>query len=193
MVNINLYRNKKEKFKLTTIIVFIAILLLPVIALRFTIETIKTLNVSEIMSRYQYSGRYIDTGNIAASINELDQQDAAIRSRTINIANETRRIEADIIYANLTSDFIREVGYQYNRFADTEKIFIDQMSIKRGSDFRINYYDVSQNLLGVHNFSRELKSAYNRYGLSIGEENVVIDFMFVDILQEQLTAKTSSF
>ncbi len=193
MVNINLYRTKKAKLKLTTILVLTIILLLPVVAIRFTIETIKTLNISEIRSRYQYSSTYIGTGDIKSSIDELDTQDTLIRSRTVKVANETKRVESDIVYANLTSDFIGELGYQYERFTGTEKVFIDEMNIKRGTDFTVNYYDVSKNLLGIHNFSRELKNAYRESGISISEKNVKIDFMLVDILQEELTAKTSSY
>jgi hypothetical protein len=169
------------------------IFLLPILALRYTIETIKNTNISEIRSKYQYASQYIEAKSIIDSINELENQDSITRNKTLKIANETERVESDIIYANLTSDFIKELGIQYDRFEKTEKIFIDSMAINRETDFSVKYYNIVQNLLGIYNFSRELKTAYKKNGLSIEENNMKIDFMLIDILQEEITAKTASY
>ena len=193
MVNINLYKQKKPKLKLTTVLVLIAILLLPVLALRLTIETIKQSNLSEIRGKYQYARSFIGTDDIEPMIQRTNSENISLVNRTNRIKNETERVKKDLIYAGLSSDFINELGIQYDRFKASEKIFIEAMKINRGKDFFLKYYNVNGKDYQNHQFSEALKKAYQTNGLSFSEKQVTIDFMLVNILQEEITAKTAKY
>lgn len=193
MVNINLYKKKKPKLKLTTVLVLIAILLLPVLALRVTIETIKQSNLAEIRGKYQYARNFIGNDDIEAMISQIKNENTKVVGKTNIIKTETERIKKDLVYAGLSTDFINELGLQYDRFKANEKIFIEKMNISRGKDFFLKYYNVNGKNLGNHRFSEELKKAYKNNGLTLTENRVTIDFMLVNILQEELTAKTAKY
>ena len=193
MVNINLYKKKKSKLKLTTMLVLIGVLLLPVLALRLTIESIKQSNLAEIRGKYQYARSFIGDDDIEAMINQIQNENNRVVIKTNSIRTETDRIKKDLVYAGLSSDFISELGAQYDRFKSTEKIFIEIMSIKRGEDFFLKYYNVNGSQMVGHKFSEGLKSAYKENGMSITEKKLTIDFMLVNILQEELTAKTAKY
>jgi len=193
LVSINLYRQKKSKLKLTTVLFLIAVLLLPVIALRITIETIKQNNLAEIRSRYQHSRKFIGDEDIKSIIKVIGNENIKTLNRTNSIKAETERIKGDLVYAGLSSDFINELGFQYSVYADTEKIFIDTITIERGKDFFLKYYDVSDEYPVEHRFAKSLKNAYKKSGVKIEEKSLKIDFMLVNILQEELTAKTSKY
>jgi hypothetical protein len=67
------------------------------------------------------------------------------------------------------------------------------MNITRGKDFFLKYYDVNGKEFGNHKFSEELKKAYKTSGLTLTTNQVNIDFMLVNILQEEITAKTAKY
>lgn len=193
MVNINLYKKKKPKLKLTTVLVLIAALLLPVIALRLTIETIKQTNLAEIKGKYQYARTYVGDDDLEVMTSRIKSENTRVISKTNTIKAETERIKKDLVYAGLSSDFINELGIQYDRYKTNEKIFIEAMNITRGKDFFLKYYDVNGKVFGNYKFSEELKKAYKRNGLSLTANQVTIDFMLVNILQEEITAKTAKY
>jgi len=193
LVNINLYKKKKPKLKLTTVLVLIAALLLPVIALRLTIETIKQTNLAEIKGKYQYARTYIGDDDLEVMNNRIKNENTRLVSKTNTIKAETGRVKKDLIYAGLSSDFINELGVQFDHYKANEKIFIEAMNITRGKDFFLKYYDVNRKEFGNHKFSEELKKAYKTIGLTLTTNQVNIDFMLVNILQEEITAKTAKY
>lgn len=193
MVNINLYKKKKSKLKLTTILVLIGVFLLPVLALRLTLETIKQNNLAEIKGKYQYARSYIDEGDIKKMINRLQSENSMIVNKTNRLRSETERIKKDIVYAGVSTDFIDELGIHYNQTKATEKVFIESIKINRGQDFSLNYFNVNSKNMKDHQFSKGLKQAYQANGLRIDEKRMMIDFMLVNILQEELTIKTAGY
>jgi len=193
LVNINLYKKKKSKLKLTTVLVLIAVLLLPVLALRLTIESIKQSNLTEIRGKYQYARSYIGDDDIEAMNNRIKNENIRVVNKTASIRAETDRIKKDLVYAGLSTDFIDELGMQFERFRSTEKIFIEAMNINRGEDFFLKYYNVNETKMANHKFSEGLKAAYINNGLALSDKRVTIDFMLVNILQEELTAKTAKY
>ncbi|MEA1883479.1 MAG: hypothetical protein U9N62_03040 [Thermotogota bacterium] len=193
MVDINLYKKKKPKLKLTTVLVLIAILLLPVLALRLTIETIKQTNLAEIKGKYQYARTYIGDDDIEVITSRIKSENTKVVSQTNTIKAEIERIKKDLVYAGLTSDFINELGIQFDRYKANEKIFLEAMNITRGKDFFLKYYNVNSKNFDNHQFSEELKKAYETNGLSLTTNQVTIDFMLVNILQEEITAKTAKY
>ncbi|HPF16982.1 MAG TPA: hypothetical protein P5107_10635 [Thermotogota bacterium] len=193
MVNINLYKKKKSKLKLTTVLFLIAILLLPVLALRVTIETIKQSKLSDIRAEYQYARSYIGTEDIEPMINRIKAENVKTVNKTAMIRVETDRIKKDLIYAGRSTAFVGEMGIQYDRYKANEKIFIESMTVKRGQDFFVKYYNVTENHQIDYGFSEGLKKAYQSSGMLITDKKVTIDFMLVNILQEELTAKTAKY
>lgn len=193
MVNINLYKQKKPKLKLTTVLVLIIILLLPVLALRLTIETIKQSNLTELRGKYQYARSFIGEDKVETIIQRLRNENTTMVNKINRINVETNQIKKDLVYAGLSSDFINELGIQYDHFKSVEKIFIEAMKITRGEDFVIKYYDANGKNLGNHRFSEELKKAYQANGLSLTTNQLTIDFLQVNILQEEITAKTAKY
>jgi hypothetical protein len=175
------------------VLVLIAALLLPVIALRLTIETIKQTNLAEIKGKYQYARTYIGDDDLEVMTSRIKSENTRVISKTNTIKAETERIKKDLVYAGLSSDFINELGIQYDRYKTNEKIFIEAMNITRGKDFFLKYYDVNGKVFGNYKFSEELKKAYKRNGLSLTANQVTIDFMLVNILQEEITAKTANY
>jgi len=193
LVNINLYKKKKSKLKLTTVLVLIAVLLLPVLALRLTIESIKQNNLAEIRGKYQYARNFIGDDDIEAMTNRIKNENIRVVNKTNTIRTETDRIKKDLVYAGLSTDFIGELGVQYDRFRSTEKIFIEAMNIKRGEDFFLKYYNVSESKMVNHKFTEGLKAAYISNGLVLSDKKMTIDFLLVKILQEELTAQTAKY
>jgi len=193
LVNINLYKQKKPKLKLLTVLFLIAVLLLPVLALRVTIETIKQSKLADIRGKYQYARSYIGEDDIEVMINRIKAENVKVVNKTAMIRTETERIKKDLIYAGLSSDFIGELGFQYDRYKVSEKIFIEAMTIKRGQDFFLKYYNVNGDHMTEYGFSESLKSAYKSNGISLTDKSVTIDFMLMNILQEELTAKTAKY
>ena len=193
MVNINLYRHKRPKFKITTILILTVILLVPVFAFRISVGNIKAKEAETIRGQSTYSSQLIDAEDLEASIDTLERENNNVLTKTGRLRKEKERIEKELVYANVSNTFIESLGEQYRRFRNVEKIFLDRMAINRGSDFTVRYYDIVENQIGTHNFTRELKNAYRQNGFSIEPDELTIDFLKVDILQTAITAKTSEY
>lgn len=193
MVNINLYKKKKPKLKLTTILVLIGVFLLPVLALRLTIENLKQTNLAEIRGKYQYARSFIGEDDITGMTNRIKSENITIVNKSNSIKTEMDSIKRDLIYAGLSTDFISELGVQYDRVKSSEKVFIESMKIIRGEDFFVKYYNVNGGQMANHKFSEGLKTAYKANGLTLTDKRMTIDFMLVNILQEELTAKTANY
>jgi len=188
-----LYKQKKSKLKITTILVLIGVFLLPVLALRLTLETMKQNNLAEIKCKYQYARSYIGEGDISSMINRINSENNMIVTKTNHLRSETERIKKDIVYAGVSTDFIEELGIHYNQTKTTEKVFIESIKINRGQDFFLKYFNVNSKNMENHQFSQGLKQAYQSNGSKIDERRMIIDFMLVNILQEELTVKTATY
>ena len=169
MVNINLYKNKKQKFKITTILFLIAILLLPVLGYRVTLMTLKNNEMQKIRATNPQSGivlRATPISDYEGSIRLLNAKDEETKTQISILQSERRNLERSLVYAMITRKFFQAIDESYQKFSREERVFIDSILIERKSKGRQRPISVLQRR------PEEYRSDHRKHAESVATDGI---------------------
>jgi len=197
LLNINLYKNKKQKLKITTILFLIVILLLPVMGYRVTLMTLKSNEMQKIRASNPQSGSVLfatPVSDYEGSILLLNAKDEETKTLISILQTERRNLERSLVYAMITRKFFRAVDDSYHKFSREERVFIDSIQIERKSKIEIDFYDIplkagSAQFLFYNDVLRNIDQIIG----NTRNQSQQMGFMELTALKTKITVDTSKY
>jgi len=197
LLNINLYKNKKQKLKITTILFLIVILLLPVLGYRVTLMTLKNNEMQKIRATNPQSGivlRATPISDYEGSIRLLNAKDEETKTQISILQSERRNLERSLVYAMITRKFFQAIDESYQKFSREERVFIDSILIERKSKIEIDFYDIplkagSAQFLFYNDVLRNIDQIIG----NTRNQSQQMGFMELSALKTKITVDTSKY
>lgn len=185
MVNINLYKKKRQKFKITTVLFLIFIFLLPVIAFRVTLWTWKNTEISTFRQRFPIASSVVpdgSLGNLSKTAVEIRQKETSLKDEIIKLQVQSKSIENDIVYSYLIGNYLESFSKSYYNIKDKDKVFLKRLNLLRNNKFEVEYYDIPYNG-NIYNFFNEFNRNLSSLPLNYNSRRADINFLFLNALE----------